>query len=267
MKITVRPLDGAANASSARGTTFRELRNLLLSTVLLLAVVYLAIAFIVDVSVKHMSFESEASLFGSVPVPMELADSHAEALTRVDAILETLLEDPDVPALPYSLAVVDGDRPNAFAFPGGSIGFSEAMLDELDDEMAIAFTLGHELGHFRNRDHLRGFGRVAGVTVAYALIFGRSSGDQSLSSAAFFVLDRQYSQGQEEQADLFALNLINRVYGETSAFENLFSLLEEHDDIPDWAYMFATHPSPRTRIERLRAEARRLSSSPSGNLP
>ena len=83
--------------------------------------------------------------------------------------------------------------PNAFALPGGWIGVTTGLLAEVDSENELAFVLGHEIGHFRNRDHLKGLGRglalgivlsavglsgvgaaAAGVGAAGACIFSRA---------------------------------------------------------------------------------------------
>ena len=44
------------------------------------------------------------------------------------------------------------------------------LLENVESENELAFVLGHELGHFRNRDHLRGLGR--GIAFSLVLVAG-----------------------------------------------------------------------------------------------
>ena len=45
---------------------------------------------------------------------------------------------------------------NAVALPGGNIVVFAGLLKEIKSENELAMILGHELGHFAHRDHLRG---------------------------------------------------------------------------------------------------------------
>jgi len=259
MKIVNKAPAETADVSAARGTAFKELRRLLLFTVLLAVGVYLAIGLVVDlVLVPCISFEREAALFGSAFARDNASGQSEEKLDRLKQTLQRLVADPEVPPLPYALVLLDKPRPNAFAFPGGTIGVTQGLLDSLDNEIEFAFVLGHELGHFRNRDHLRGLGRALGVAIAYAVIFGGEMGQDSLGNVFQFVLSRGYSRRQERRADEFGIELVYRTYGRTDGVDRLFRILRKERFAPAWAYMLATHPSPNDRIRELEEHARRL---------
>ena len=163
-------------------------------------------------------------------------------------ILELLKSDESVPPLPYELVLIKEKNPNAFAFPGGKIGLTTGLLDLLNDEIEMAFVLGHELGHFSNRDHLKGLGRAVGFGLAAAIIFKSEYGANSFGDMINFVLLRTYSQDREEKADRFGLELVYSKYGSINGTDHLFNILKEKDKLPSWAYMFSTHPSPQKRI-------------------
>lgn len=255
MKMVQRPLGEAADVSAARNTAMPELRRLMFFAVLLAVGLYLGIGLIVDLIVPTISSEAEAELFGSVTFGV-VASTNADArLERAEVILASLTADAGVSELPYQLFVIETDKPNAFAFPGGRIGLTTGLLDVLDEDIELAFVLGHELGHFYNRDHLRGMGRAIGVGVAYALVFGGEMGSGTLSKTFHYILQRGYSRRQEDSADYFGVDLVYRVYGRTDGIEKLFKLLRQVGDLPEWAYMFSTHPSPADRIENLQRYA------------
>jgi len=62
----------------------------------------------------------------------------------------------------------------------------------------------------------------------------------------------------EERADAYGVALVFRIYGQTEGVDRLFQLLDDEDRVPDWGYMFATHPSPRRRVQELKAHAEKL---------
>lgn len=250
MKIVNRQPEKTADASGARGTAFRELRKLLLFVTILAVVLYVAIGMVVDAVVARISFETEARLFGGLGFS-RIGDKSDDRLVRVQTILDRLTADSRIPPLRYRLILIDNSAPNAFAFPGGTIGVTSGLLDALEDDIEVAFVVGHELGHFHGRDHLRGMGRAVGVGVVYAVLFGGEMGGNTLGSVFQLALDRGYSRAQEERADRFGVELVRRVYGETAGVDRLFQILRTHEKLPEWAYMFATHPSPRDRIRAL----------------
>ena len=258
MKINNKQLGDAAEVSSAEGTAFRELRKLLIAACVLAVVVYFVVGHIVDFTVARLSFEQEARLFGALPLLFDEGDPNDPRLARAQGILDRFKTDPQVPSLDYRLRILSEEDLNAFAFPGGTIGLTQGLFEALDEDIALAFVLGHELGHFRHRDHLRGLGRAAGVGLAYAVLFGGPMGNESMGNLFPFVLQRGYSRQQEEKADAFGVALVQRTYGRIEGVDRLFQILEGKDHLPPWGYMFATHPNPKDRIEDLKAYAARL---------
>lgn len=256
MNIVYKPVDRTADISGARGTAFKELRRLLLFMALLVTGLYLLIGILVDLAVARIPFETEARIFAALR-PGEIGlERDAAGLERVQPVLDRLVSDSLVPSLPYHLALVDSPEPNAFAFPGGMIGVSTGLLVALTDDVELAFVLAHELGHFHNRDHLRGAGRALGFNLVLTGISGNSPGSTTLGNLGHHVLSRSYSRHQEEEADRFGIVLVQRVYGRTEGVERLFQLLQDTGTLPAWAYMFTTHPAPQQRIRDLEAYSR-----------
>ena len=261
MKIVNRSLGDAANASAARKTAFRELSWLAAAACLLGGAIFFGVGIVVDATVSRISPEAEASLFASLRPPNLVRKRDAPRLRQARTILKSLASAPQVPELPYRLVLLDIEAPNAFAFPGGTIGVTKGLLDALNQEIALAFVLGHELGHFHSRDHLRGIGRAIGFGVAGAVLFGGQMGSDSAAGIFNLVMHRTYSRAQEEKADRFGAECVFHTYGRTDGVDRLFRILEDKAECPRWAYMFATHPSPQSRIRELRTHAAQLGGS------
>lgn len=260
MKIVNRQPQETADVSSARGTAGRELWQLVLLATLLLIALYFVLGWLVDFTVAKISFETEAKLFKFYRLPLaeeEDAADHPD-FGQAQSILARLTDSPRVAPLPYRLVILDEKTPNAFAFPGGTIGVTSGLLDLLDEEIEIAFVLGHELGHFAHRDHLQGMGRALGFRMVMMIVFGSGPGANSLGDMVEFVFQRDYSQESERQADCFGLELVHGAYGHVDGVDRLFRILLEKGALPGWAYMFATHPSPKERIAYLKSYAQKL---------
>ena len=108
---------------------------------------------------------------------------------------------------------MDGEGPNALAFPGGLIVLTTGLLDGLGSENELALVLGHELGHYAGRDHLEGLGR--GLALAFTLgIFGagESGSAAGLAALAAQLAARGHDREQETLADAFGLALEQAEY-------------------------------------------------------
>ncbi len=255
MKIVNKQPNVTSDISAGRGSVFKEFWKLTLSALVLLIALYFLTSMAVDVAVSKISFETEAKIFNAFQLPdIETNTPEAqEELKKITAILNRLNTHSTIPPLPYQMKLMEMEQPNAFAFPGGTIGVTTGLLNDLNDEIEIAFVIGHELGHFYHRDHLRGLGRSIGFGIVMSAGLQNGWGANSFTSLVNGVLERKYSQEREQMADRFGIELIYNVYGEVQGTDRLFQILQEQSDRPKWAYMFSTHPSPQQRIDDLEA--------------
>ena len=58
----------------------------------------------------------------------------------------------------YQVLYIPESTVNALAIPGDRIIIYQGLLEDVESENELMMILGHELGHFANRDHLRGLG-------------------------------------------------------------------------------------------------------------
>jgi Zn-dependent protease with chaperone function len=135
---------------------------------------------------------------------------------------------------------------------------SAGLLEQTASENELALVVGHELGHFRNRDHLRGLGRgvAFGLVLATLSASGAGSG-ADLASLAGQLAQRSFDRDQEVDADAFGLALVAAEYGHVAGASDFFrktpgagGLLGERME----SYL-STHPLHEDRIEALTALA------------
>jgi Zn-dependent protease with chaperone function len=170
---------------------------------------------------------------------------------------------------PFRVAVWEQEPPNALALPGGRIVVTTGLLEQVESENELAFVLGHELGHFRNRDHLRGLGR--GLAFALVMAAGGVSGAGSaaeLAAVAGQLAERGFDREQERSADRFGLALVAAEYGHVAGAAEFFGRLPEPAGEVEQriATYLATHPLNRERLEALRQAAAEEGWSTTGQL-
>jgi Zn-dependent protease with chaperone function len=258
MKYVPKDMGKAADVSVSTDNAFRDLAKLAAMAIALVAALYFFVGFIADVAVSRISVENEKKLFGGIKVADE-REMNTPELKRLLPIFDKLKSRPETPPLDYYLFLINEPKPNAVAVPGGGIGVTKGLLKTLKkDDVAVAFVIGHEFGHFKNRDHLRGMGRAVGLQVIMGLIFGNSDLGGVLVGGVADMLKRGYSRGQESKADKFGLLLVYKTYGHTNGTTRLFEILEKQSRTPSWAYMFATHPDTGKRIRDMKKYAEEL---------
>jgi Zn-dependent protease with chaperone function len=222
---------------------------------------FIAIALAVDLLVPAIppSFESRmlnATSFLLNEVPEDAVGDPRAA--TVSALLDRIaLHWSDNPYT-FHVVLLDDDVPNAMAFPGGAIVVTRGLLDRVTSENELAFVLGHELGHFRNRDHLRGLGRgLAFGLVMMALGSTGVGGTWELASVAGQLAAREFDRDQETAADAFGLALVAEEYGHVSGSVDFFEHMPEPggEVAKKLASYLATHPLNAERIAALQATA------------
>ncbi len=220
----------------------------------LFAALAVAIIFLVELAVFFVSPATEARLFEDwAPEGMITLDAGDERTPALQLLLDRLAAHADDSPYTYRLAVMSDEAPNALAFPGGWIVVTSGLLDRVESENELAFVLGHELGHFRNRDHLRTLGRG----VALGLLFGALIGsDTQLGVTVTDLASRSFDRGQESAADEFGLELVQAEYGHVAEAGRFFERLEtEGLGVSGALTYLSTHPSTAERGTVLEAYA------------
>ena len=199
----------------------------------------------------------EARWFGGWLAPGKSSDPRA---AQVQALLDRIASHWDDRPYPFRADVLDEPDPNALALPGGTILVTSGLLAQVASENELALVLGHELGHYRARDHLRGLGRG----LATSLVLGAlgSSGEPVAGLGAFAggVAQRGFDRRQESAADVFGLALVQAEYGHVAGAGDFFARLARWQrDAPAegrrLAGYFDTHPLSEDRVTALAAEA------------
>ncbi|MCS6960189.1 MAG: M48 family metallopeptidase [Pseudanabaenaceae cyanobacterium SKYGB_i_bin29] len=156
---------------------------------------------------------------------------------------------------------------NAFAVPGDRIIIFRGLLDYVKSENELMMVLGHEIGHFRNRDHLRGIAQSLTWQIVFAVFFGDNSILQSIGSVTSAITQSSFSQRQELAADRVGLDLLVKVYGHAGGAVDFFARLAKAGKSPAVLTFLSTHPHPQARVKQLEQIIRRQRYSTQPVLP
>ncbi|MCA9473450.1 MAG: M48 family metallopeptidase [Nitrospirales bacterium] len=231
----------------------RELLTLLLGVAGLAAIGLWVLGLFVDTAVESISPEIEARLFRNIDISAAFGKTQeSDVQARVQDLVESLGQCHDIP-FPLTVHLIDKEEINAIALPGGDIILYAPLLNRLPSMNGLTFVLAHELGHFKNRDHLRALGRGLVLTALVTYFTGSNSDVSRMLASTLTLGQAQHSQSRESQADETALEILNCSYGHVGGATELFEVLQKQEGAsgPDVLHYFDTHPELQKRIDAI----------------
>jgi Zn-dependent protease with chaperone function len=155
------------------------------------------------------------------------------------------------------------DLPNAFALPGGTIVFTDGLMELVEEDEDFLAVAAHEIGHQQERHTLRAVLQQSTLLVALAVLSGDVSGVSGVVlGVPSFLLDNHYSREFETEADARAFEYLQAQGISPAWFARIMARMEsagaEGDDLPaedageeagpaTWA---STHPPTAARQRR-----------------
>jgi Zn-dependent protease with chaperone function len=186
---------------------------------------------------------------GLKPVPVCTNRAGVAALKKMETRLRAAVpENPDL-----TVSVLDHDMINAFALPGNYIVFFRGLIDKAQTPEEIAAVFAHEIGHVVSRDPTRHALRSAGSLGVLGLLFGDFAGGAAVLLLAERLIEANYSQSAEAEADVFAHAVLRDAKIAPSALATMFERMKAlgNDSSPFVAH-FQSHPGLGDRIQAAR---------------
>lgn len=185
-----------------------------------------------------------------------VAPAHSPQARRLDALTKRCRDDGGL-ALNYKVYLTRDV--NAFALPDGSIRFFSGLMDLMTDD-EIRYVIGHEIGHVQaghSRKRLQ-LALATGAAQQAVAATGGSAGalaESELGELFVKVVRAQHSQGNENEADDFALRFLSQRGFDRRAAASALDKLDALGGGSGGAPWLSTHPAPRDRAERMRRQA------------
>ncbi len=248
------------NVNVSHNHPLKEFLLLLSGLVGFVLLVFWVLGFFIDVAVDHISPETETMMFDTLSSHFNFSPgADGDQQQKLQKMLDDMQQCIELP-YPIKVHLVDSGQKNAVAFPGGNILVFSGLLETLHSQNGLAFVLAHELGHFKNRDHLRSMGRGIVLVALSTLLTGANSDITGMFVPTSQFGQAQYSQGREQFADETALQTLNCLYGHVGGASEFFEAVSRHKDTSSIPviHSFSTHPEIRKRIEHLKKKAEEL---------
>lgn len=160
----------------------------------------------------------------------------------------------------WEVQVFQSDQLNAFALPGGKIGFYTGILDIMENDDQIAAVMGHEVAHVNFNHSGERYSQSslaqAGLTVTQVAVSGSQYRNQImgvLGAGATLGVILPFSRKHELEADRFGLRYMHRAgYNPNEAVRFWEQMSAKKQGSPP--EILSTHPSDATRIAQLKRE-------------
>jgi Zn-dependent protease with chaperone function len=171
---------------------------------------------------------------------------------KLNEILQNIAKEQNLYHVKFSIAC-DPDL-NAFALPGGRIVLNKGLLKKIKTEEGLAFVIGHEIGHLVKRHHMKGLA-LGVVSIGLSFIFASDS--TWIWTTIHSLLASAYSREQEENADEYALKMMQKIYGSTQGAEEFFLIAQQRPEekIQRALWFASSHPVTQSRIESIKQKS------------
>lgn len=186
---------------------------------------------------------------GLNPIPVCDKPDGLAALAKMETRLQNALPE----AQTLTVSVLDHEMINAFALPGNYIVFFRGLIEKAQTPEEMAAVFAHEIGHVVSRDPTRHALRSAGSLGVLGLLFGDFAGGAAVLLLAERLIEAQYSQEAEADADVFAHAVLLEAGIAPSALATMFERFRAlGGEARPFVAHFLSHPSLGDRIKAAR---------------
>lgn len=188
-------------------------------------------------------------------------------LQRLVTMGQTIVPMTERPNLRYSFKILNVEKVNALAFPGGFVYVTRGILPYVNDQ-ELGFVLGHEIAHVAKKHSIHQMEKQMytqlGLFAVVALINKGEvdQGSMNVVQMASTVISNQYSRDDELEADIAACNYMKYAlkYNPRAAIGFMDKLQKlSGDELPGFLNsLVGDHPLAEERIRAIDGECRKL---------
>ncbi|MDQ3191215.1 MAG: M48 family metallopeptidase [Bacteroidota bacterium] len=202
----------------------------------------------------QLSIEKEEKLGEMIVNELVLEDKNYVVVSNpildsaMNVISKKLIKQLGTTDYDYKIIVIENEMINAFTLPGGNIFVYSGLIKFSEHPEELASVLAHEIGHVEKRHVISKLIKELGLTLMLSVLTG---GDNVLTrevgrTALASVFDRK----QEEEADKFALDLLEKAKINPKVMATFFRRLNEKlGNYNENLEILMSHPHNNSRIK------------------
>lgn len=166
----------------------------------------------------------------------------------------------------WEVVVFESKDLNAFALPGGKIGFYTGIMDLMDNDAQIATVMGHEVAHVKYNHSGERYSQSSvaslGMAAAQVALADRASNERAqilgvLGMGATLGVILPFSRKHELEADKFGVRYMATAgYDPRESIEFWVKMARSGGAKPP--EIMSTHPADNTRIKQLQDEIKAM---------
>jgi len=154
--------------------------------------------------------------------------------------------------LDWEIHVLDSPEKNAFVLPGGKIFVFSGILPVLENFDALAFVLGHEVGHVLARHAAEQLTLVKVLLLLNDVLTTGNYAPWILTAILSQLSALAFSRKMESEADYIGLYLMNEAkYKIEEAPHVWVRMSEATKELERPPEFLSTHPADETRMKRI----------------
>lgn len=181
--------------------------------------------------------------------------------SRVNRVAPRIIQASGNNPAEWEVQVFDSKDLNAFALPGGKIGFYTGILDLMENDDQIACVMGHEVAHVNYNHSGERYSQSSlaqtGLTVAQVAVSGSQYQNQIvgvLGMGASLGVILPFSRKHELEADKFGVRYMHRAGYQPNEALRFWEKMAAQKSGGAPPELLSTHPSDATRIAQPRRE-------------
>ena len=220
----------------------------------------------INIEIAHLSDQEEIDIGKKAADEFESKNTLSNdpaLIERVQRIGNQIVPQQPRKNIPFTFKVVDSDKINAFALPGGFIYVNRGLIEYVKNDDELAGVIGHEIAHVSLRHGAQLIERLATAQAAIDVIstaspdFGKIYQDNNTQLAVDAVSEivvNGWGRGNELDADQFGTIYMAHAGFKARAVLDLFRRFEvEESGKPSdpLSQLLATHPPFKDRIARV----------------
>jgi predicted Zn-dependent protease len=177
--------------------------------------------------------------------------------TALQAVTGRLLQALDSTKYIYHFSIIKSEEINAFTIPGGNIYVFSGLIKFCKTPEELAAVLSHEIGHAEKRHVVQKLAKELSMATVVTILSG---GDPSIVTKILQeIIGNSFGREQEEEADDFAINLMEKAHVDPINLAVFFKRLNDQDlGYNKNLELIMTHPHNDKRIDKARRHKKKI---------